>query len=427
MKCSFVLSVLLLAALTGCRRGPSAPTNNAAPQGVPVATGVAVIRDVPASFDETGGLVADESSNIAPSVAGRVVATPVDAGTFVKKGQVIAELDHRDAELRLRQAQAQLDEATIAVHQAQVRVGLTSKTFDPNNVPEVAAARANYESSQAQAKLAAANAQRYANLVETGDVSRSAFEQARTQQETAEAQANAARQQYEGALNGARQNYQAISSAQSSLDGMHAQVAQAEKAVADTTIRAPFDGFLTSRPVAIGEYVALTNTIATVVSISSLRLQMQAGEQNASRVHLGMTVLANVPAYPGRDFSGVVSVVNASVDPNSRAFLLEARLQNPDAALKPGMFATARVLLPGGERAVFVPQNAVIRDKTTDSYQVWVIQSGKAQLHVVSIGRAEGGSVRILTGLAGGETVATTNQLALYDGAPVQVRSAEKP
>jgi len=44
-----------------------------------------------------------------------------------------------------------LEEATIAVHQAQVRVGLTSKTFDPNNVPEVAAARANYESSQAQA------------------------------------------------------------------------------------------------------------------------------------------------------------------------------------------------------------------------------------------------------------------------------------
>ena len=427
MKCSFVLSVILLAALTGCRRGPSAPANNTAPQGIPVSTGVAVNREVPASFDETGGLVADESSNIAPSVAGRVVATPVDAGTFVRKGQVIAELDHRDAELRLRQAQAQLEEATIAVHQAQVRVGLTSKTFDPNNVPEVAATRANYESSQAQEKLAAANAQRYANLVETGDVSRSAFEQARTQQETAEAQANAARQQYEGALNGARQNYQAISSAQSSLDGMHAQVAQAEKAVADTTIRAPFDGFLTSRPVAIGEYVALTNTIATVVSISSLRLQMQAAEQNASRVHLGMTVLANVPAYPGRDFSGVVSVVNASVDPNSRAFLLEARLQNPDAALKPGMFATARVLLPGGERAVFVPQNAVIRDKTTDSYQVWVIQSGKAQLHVVSIGRAEGGSVRILTGLAGGETVATTNQLALYDGAPVQVRSAEKP
>jgi multidrug efflux pump subunit AcrA (membrane-fusion protein) len=388
---------------------------------------VAVNRDVSASFDETGGLVADESSNIAPSVAGRVVATPVDAGTFVRKGQVIAELDHRDAELRLRQTQAQLEEATIAVHQAQVRVGLTNKTFDPNNVPEVAAAHANYGSSQAQEKLAAANAHRYANLVETGDVSRSAFEQARTQQETAEAQANAARQQYEGALNGARQNYQAISSAESSLEGMRAQVAQAEKAVADTTIRAPFDGFLTSRPVAIGEYVALTNTIATVVNISSLRLQMQAAEQNASRVHLGMTVLANVPAYPGRDFSGVVSVVNASVDPNSRAFLLEARLQNPDAALKPGMFATARVLLPGGERAVFVPQNAVIRDKTTDSYQVWVIQSGKAQLHVVSIGRAERGSVRILTGLAGGETVATTNQLALYDGAPVQVRSAEKP
>ncbi len=83
--------------------------------------------------------------------------------------------------------------------------------FDPARVPEVAAAQANYQSAQAQARLAAADAQRYANLVATGDVSRSAYEKARTQQETAEAQANAARQQYEAAVNGARQSYEMIS------------------------------------------------------------------------------------------------------------------------------------------------------------------------------------------------------------------------
>jgi multidrug efflux pump subunit AcrA (membrane-fusion protein) len=395
-------------------------------QPVAISFGSAATRQVAASISATGSFVADESSDIAPPVAGRILSTPVDAGAFVKKGQVIAELDHRDAELKLQQSQAQLEEATIAVHQAQAHIGFTSGTFDPNQVPEVAAARANYESAHAQAKMSSANSQRYASLVATGDVSQSAFEQARTQQETAEAQENAARQQYEGALNAAKQNYQAVSSAESSLNGMKSQLAQAEKGVADTTIRAPFDGFITARPVAAGEYVALTNKIATIVRISTLRLQLQTPEQDASRTHAGMTVLANVAAYSGRDFKGSVSSVNPSVDPNSRAFILEARFENPDAALKPGMFATAKVLLSGGEQAVFVPRTAVIRDKTTDSNQVWVIQNGKARLHVVLTGPNDGDSVRILSGLAGTETVATTNQIDLYDGATVQMSSAAK-
>jgi membrane fusion protein (multidrug efflux system) len=177
----------------------------------------------------------------------------------------------------------------------------------------------------------------------------------------------------------------------------------------------------------MGEYVALNSTIATIVRISTLRLQMQTAEQNASRVHPGMTVVANVAAYPGRDFTGKISVVDPSVDPNSRAFLLEARFDNSDGLLKPGMFATARVLLPGGERAVFVPLSAVVRDKTTDSYQVWAIEDGKARLHVVSTGRADGDLVRIVSGLRGGETVCKTNQLELYDGALVQTRTAQRP
>jgi membrane fusion protein, multidrug efflux system len=69
----------------------------------------------------------------------------------------------------------------------------------------------------------------------------------------------------------------------------------------------------------------------------------------------------------------------------------------------------------------------VIRDKTTDSYQVWVMQNGKARLRVVSTGRTMGEQARILSGLAGGETVITSNQLELYDGALVHVRVAGKP
>jgi multidrug efflux pump subunit AcrA (membrane-fusion protein) len=407
----------------GSRQSAQASSSAAAPKIVTVSVASATMRQVSAGFAETGSFVADESSDIASAVAGLVIATPVNVGDFVKQGQAICELDRRDAQLKLDQMRAQLNEATAAVRQAQSRIGLNAdRAFDANTVPEVAAAKASYESAQAQARLAAADAKRYENLVKTGDVSRSAFEKARTQQETADAAANAARQQYEAALNGARQSYGAVETSQASLEGMRAQLAQAEKGVADTTIHAPFDGYISARPVAAGQHVAVTDKIATIVRIGTMKLQLQTPEQRSSRASIGMTVVARVSAFADRDFTGKVSAINPSVDPNSRAFILEARFANPKAELRPGMFATARVLLPGTEDAVFVPRSAVIHDRTTDANQIFVIDNNVARLRVVLTGETGGASIRVLSGLTGNETVATNHQADLFDGSPVAVQ-----
>jgi RND family efflux transporter MFP subunit len=112
------------------------------------------------------------------------------------------------------------------------------------------------------------------------------------------------------------------------------------------------------------------------------------------------------------------------VDPNSRVFVLEARFANPDNALRPGMFSTARVVLPGGEDAVFVPSQAVVRDKTTDSNFVYVVDHGQARMRVVLVGEKVGDSTRVQSGLSGNESVITTNQSQLFDGATVQERAA---
>jgi RND family efflux transporter MFP subunit len=274
----------------------------------------------------------------------------------------------------------------------------------------------------AQAKLAEADARRYANLIATGDVSRSAYEKARTQQETAEAQANAARQQYEASANSARQSYEVVSSSKATLDSVRAQFTQAQKALDDTTIRAPFAGYVTSRPVANGEYVALTSKIATIINIETVKLDLQTPEQRASTAHTGDRVMARVAAWPDREFEGTVIAINPSVDPNSRAFVIESRFKNPDRALKPGMFATARVMLPGAVNALFVPRAAVNRDKTTDSNQVFVVQNGTARLHVVSVGNSDDPHlVRVVSGVAAGDMVIIGNQSDLYDGARIEV------
>ncbi len=408
--------------LAGCSKSSGNVVSTSAPAAeLAIPTAAAVVRTVPASFEVTGTFAADESSEVAPQVAGRVVATPVNVGDFVKKGQVICELDRRDAQIRVQQVEAQLAEATSGVQQTRARIGLNGgSNFDPNLVPEVAAAKAHYESAQAQARQAAADARRFENLVNTGDVSRSTYEKMKTQQDTAEAQANAARQQYEAALNGARQSYGAVQGSQAGLQGVQAQLAQARKALADTIIRAPFDGYVSARPIAVGEYVALTNKIATVVRVGTLKLELQTPEQRAAKVTLGMAVAARVSAFGDREFVGKVTAINPSVDPNSRIFVVEAQFANPRGELRPGMFATAKVMLPGGENAVFLPRTAVMRDRTTDANQVFVVENGKARLRVVVTGDAQGDQIRIVSGLTGNEKVAAARLPELYEGAPVK-------
>src|SRR5436305_12963213 len=115
--------------LGGCSR----PTTSAAspvegPKRVAIPTAQAVTRVVPAGFDATGAFAADEQSDIAPLVAGRVLSTPVNAGDFVRQGQVVCELDHRDAQLRLAQARAQAAQATAAQRQAESRMRLGGGT-----------------------------------------------------------------------------------------------------------------------------------------------------------------------------------------------------------------------------------------------------------------------------------------------------------
>lgn len=419
-----ILVVICCGLLTACStsNGRAEAVPDAA-KPIPVTTALAQLRSVPASFDETGSFVADESSDVAPAVAGRVMATPVNIGDRVSAGQAICELDHADARLKLDQAKANLEQARFALNQAQSRVGWAGTgKFNPEAVPEVAAAKASYESSQSSAKLAAADGKRYENLVKSGDVSQSAWEKYRTQAETAAASANVAKRQYEAQLSSAQQNYLGVEGARAAVSASQAQVAQAEKSLADTTVRAPYDGFITDRPVAPGQYITSSNKVATLVRISSMKLRLQAPERRAAEVKPGMTVTASVVAYPGRTFTGRVSAVVPSVDSSTRSFTVEVRFENPKGELHPGMFASARVQLPGASQAVFVPVKSVVYDKTTDAYQLYTVSAtNTAKLTVVLKGEADGDQVRILSGLSGNEKIALGGS-DLYNGAPVAVR-----
>jgi multidrug efflux pump subunit AcrA (membrane-fusion protein) len=389
---------------------------------IAVTTATAVAREVPSYVQATGSLIAQETSDVASQASGQVIATPVSVGAFVRQGDVIARLNERDARLRLQQSQAAVQQAIAGVRQAEARLGLRpGGNFDASSIPEVRAVGANLEQAQADLRLAVANERRYRELVETGDVALSVYDQYRNQRDTAQARVNAARQQLEAAVNTARQSNQAIQSAQAEVESARAALAIAQKAVADAVIRAPYAGYVSNRPVAVGEYVTSASVIATILRTNPLKLQLQVPEAEVPFIRPGMSVSLEVEAHRDRQFAGRVVAVNPAVDPASRAATVEAEVENSDNSLRAGMFATARITREGGTRAVYLPRTAILEDPNTKSFRAFAIQGDTAKLRVVQIGREEGEWIQVLSGVNADETVAASNLQQLYEGAKVRI------
>jgi membrane fusion protein (multidrug efflux system) len=336
--------------------------------------------DEPVIVEATGSFQADESSDVAPESSGRVLATPVDVGQRVPKGAVLIRIQAVDANLRLEEARA-------AVQRAD----------------------ANLKLAESQNSLAQTTAKRNEALLKGGLIPQTTADEARTQAETSANNVLVAR---------------------ASLAQVKAQLALAEKAVADVVVVAPFDGYISRRHVAAGEFVQPSTAVVTLLRTDPLRLQLTIPSVQASQVAVGQGVTARVDAFPGKTFEGRITAVNPLIAAESRSFIVEAKVPNPKGELKPGMFAVASIDQGRTERAMLVPKRAVIEDVNTNSFRVFVIDpDNMARVRVVQLAarQNQADSTKILTGIKEGERVATSNLADLYDGAVVTSAAAAAP
>lgn len=424
---SFLITLLAAAGLacgsSGGNRNSRANANSEGEQqaqAIAITVGKSESRDVASFIQATGSLLADEKSDVAPKVAGKVANIGVNVGQFVSTGALVAKIDDRDAKLQLATAQAAVKRAQAGVLQAEARLGLgRGGSFNATSIPEVRAANANYEQALAELKQAEANEKRYRELTETGDVAMITYEQFRTARDTARARANAAREQLDAAINTARQSNQAIVSAKADVESAQTQVADAQQAIADTVVRAPFPGFVSARPVAVGEFVSTASVIATILRTNPIKLQIKIAEADVPYIGVGRGVSAQFDAYKDRNFLGTVTAVNPAIDPISRSAQVDASIENGDNALRQGMFATVRINRDGGVKGIFIPKTARYADQATQGYRVFVIIDGIAKLRTVQLGIEEGDYIQIIDGVNADETVATSNLDQLYEGAKV--------
>ncbi len=380
--------------LVACKRqGAGAPqVNPSNDPAAPVRTGTAaaVARELPDVLSASGSLLADMQSDVTPLVAGRVMEVLVERGSQVREGDPLVRLREVDFRTTAAQAQAMLG-------QARARLGGDpGGRFDPEATAEVRAAAANRD-------LADDALRRAQQLHESGSMSDQEYQRATMQ-------ATAAREQYRSAVNNMRGAYFAYQQAQAASQ-------QTSRALSDSTIRAPFAGEVAERKVNVGEYVTPQRAVVTLVRTDPLRMEIQVPQERISQVRRDQSVEVRVDAYPDRVFTGTVRYISAAVRADSRSLIVEAVVPNGDGALRPGLFATARIALGTRRPAVAVPARAVLSE--SGASRVFVVSGGRVQERVVTVAERAGDEVLIERGVAAGERVATDNLTRLGDGVQV--------
>lgn len=366
-----VLVALLVAAAIGANF--SKPRSQSMKSSTPVvtapapleflATDIATVepRDLRQMLRLSGSLRAVNQAAVKAKVPGEVREVLVREGEAVKAGQVVIRMDTSEYRSRVEQAKG----SQLA---ARGQLEIATKTRDNNKA-----------------------------LLEKGFISKTAFDNAESQFNIAQAN---------------------LESAKGALD-------VAQKLLNDTVIRAPISGLISSRTIQPGEKVSADNRLLDVVDLNKLEMEAAVPASDITNIALGQEVQVRIEGLAD-PLSGKVVRINPSTQAGSRSIMTYIQVDNPKGVLRSGMFGEAQLTLAKKSGVLTVPQSAV-QSEAANPY-VYAIENDRlVQKPIVPGLRGDdgrGGAVEIISGLDNGAQIVRTNLGSLRSGTPVRIARA---
>jgi len=293
---------------------------------------------------------------VAPEVGGRVLELPVVEGDRIKKGDLIATLDTRDADLALRRAEAERTQAD-----AQLRLLLAGSRPEDIGQAQAQEAAAAGDVSAAASELAAAEAdfQRFEKLLQSNSGSQKQRDDAATRRDvardrlaSARSRESAAREAVARLRSGARR--EEVDAARARVAVIDAQIASIQKGKADATVLAPIDGVISERLLDPGEMAAPRAPIVTLTDLDHAWAEVFVDEPQVPRLRLGQP--ATVITDSGNRLSGKVSFISTKAeftprnvqtaeDRSKLVYRVKIAVDNRQGILKQGMPVEAEIPL----------------------------------------------------------------------------------
>ena len=196
---------------------------------------------------------------------------------------------------------------------------------------------------------------------------------------------------------------------------------QVDNLLENTTLRSPINGVVSARNYDVGDMYAMSMPLFTVEQIVPVKLLIGVSETDYSKVKKGDAVTVTADAIPDKTFYGKISRIYPTVDPATRTFTVEVKIDNTYKTLRPGMFARATVNF-GSNNNVVIPDVAVVKQQGSGERFVYVLNEDNTVTYKkVVLGRRMGAEYEVLEGLQDGDRIVVGGQIRLKDGVKVIV------
>jgi RND family efflux transporter MFP subunit len=454
-----VAVIVVLAALAGWRLADKYlnPQAAAADNTVSVTVAEATLGDIEVTSVHTGKVTAEDEVNVVPKIPGKVKAVDVALGDRVNKGDVLFEVDPSDVETQADQAEIQKDAAAqgrsaaaegVSTAKDALKIAREALKDARQAVKDAKKAVKDAKADVTKARKALNDARKLPQTIDPttgkspGAEAVAAAQQAVVQAETVLAQAKAAQKQAEAGVTqakaGVTQAEGGVTQAESAYSQADAQVRlagvgaeAATVAVGDTTVTAPISGYVTGLTVQKGGMVSQAMPAVVLTGTEGLEVTTTVAENLVSALEPGEEVDVIVRAVSDEPVRGYIHKIVPAPPTGQTTYPVVIRVDEPPAALKPGMFAEVSMVTGRADGAVLVPSDAVI---IRDGKEVVAILDGggtgdsgdsgsgdKVRIVEVETGIDNGEQVEIRSGVSAGDRVVTSGQHYLAEDSKVRI------
>lgn len=373
----FWIALVVLLAIVGGAYFYFNPQNARPQTTVPVTRG-----DLKATVNANGRVRAEKSVKLAFPASGLITQVNAQEGDAVKQGAVLAALDTREAKRRLQQAQMNLQARQQDLTEAQ----------QPPQTQELEIAQQSLK--KAAFALAAAQDRYKKDATDDNQVA----------QDLAQSDYEIARANFERATRGASQ-YQ-LDDLQRAIDNAQMDVENAQTALAETELKAPFDGVVTEVNAVAGTLLGGFNPVVSLSDLTQLEIAADIDEIDVGQIQEGQSAELHFDAFPGESTTGKLMRLfpAANTDRGATVYRAIITLDPTELKLRPGMGATVNIATMDKKNVLLVPSRAV---KGAGSQKIVVVRdaNGSTRNVVVETGATDGSQTEIIGGVQEGMTI----------------------
>ena len=414
----YIFFVLVSAFLIGCKKKG---IEHEAESRVLVEAVLVRQGEIAKSLQFTGGIEADAEVKIFPQLTATIREIEVDLGDSVEEGDIMALLDPDEFEAQLAQTKAALEVNRAKL--AQMETGTRPE--------EIAQAEDLLTKANAALKEAENNFNRSKDMLDRNIISKRQFESDELAYTIAKADLGSAHERLKMLRTGATKE---------DRDAVKAQVRQAEAALelarirlSYTRIQSPLKGTVSERFFETGDLAMPGKQLFTVVRMESVKAIISFQENQFQYLKEGIPAHVCVAAYPDEEFIGEIARVSPTLNPQTRMFTAEIRLDNKKHLLRPGMFATIIFFIDSHPNAMLVPKESVLflggsmnRPENGDGKELslgylFVVEGETARKREVKLGHVSGDIVEIRDGVKIGDLVVTKGVHKLKGGDIIKI------